>query len=79
MEPLRVWFYDGNGLVMVSGQTKVELGKARVSSTPVIRFCPDENEQRMIYQESSGILAGFGCIMKYKDGEWVTEFDGWIS
>jgi hypothetical protein len=79
MEPLCVWFYDGNGMVTVKGLPKVELGKAIASITPVIRFCPDEDEQRMIYQETTGLLAGFGCIMKYRNGTWVTELDGWIS
>ena len=78
-EPADVWRYDAAGLTKVDSLPELDQQSATRSRRPVIRFCSDDREMRMIYAEVHAPRAGFGQILRRKDGRWVTEQYAWIS
>ena len=77
--PVRVWAYKGDEFEEIEAVDKLDKTNAIASRTPVIRYCLDENGQRMIYTVWYGIRAGNGHIMKRVGEDWKSEGRSWIS
>ncbi len=79
-EPADVWRYDDAGLTKVDSLPELDQESATRSMRPVIHFCSDDREVRMIYVEVHAPRAGFGQTLRRKEnGRWVTEQYAWIS
>lgn len=79
-EVVQAWRYDASGLAPVEHMPKLDCSSAIASTTPVISFCLNEADGRMIYEEWNGPRAGVGAILAHKGtGEWMTERRAWIS
>jgi hypothetical protein len=73
-EPAAIWRYDGDGLTGFGALPPLDL------TTPVVRFCADDAEQRMIYTEWHSPRAGVGLILRANEkGWWTVEKRRWIS
>ena len=78
-DPVRVWAYRGFELEELEAVGELDQKNAIASKTPLIRYCLDENGQRMIYTEWNGRRAGYGCITKRVGEYWTSEGRSWIS
>ena len=79
-KPLRAWKYTADGLSSTEAIGDIDETSAIRSMTPVIRFCVDEQRQRMIYTEWYGCRAGHGIVMTFCAGEgWVAVGSAWKS
>jgi hypothetical protein len=77
---IRCWRYDANGLTRVDEIGEIDISSAIASATPVISFCVDPEDQRMVYSESHGRRAGGEWVLKLQeDGNWTSERMPWVS
>lgn len=78
-DPVRVWAYRGDEFEQLDAVGELDQVNAIASRTPVIRYCLDENGQRMIHTEWNGRRAGYGHIMRRVGEDWKSEGRSWIS
>lgn len=76
--PTKVWEFRGNEMTEVEAIGELDRD-AIASSTPVIRYCCSEDNQRMLLITWYGSRAATGVIRKCVNGIWEFEERRWIS
>lgn len=77
-KPDQVWRYDGSDFVEIEEMPDLVHG-AISTKTPIIKYCINHKDSRMILITIHGYRSGSGIVLEEKAGKWIQIGPSWIS